>query len=254
MSKSRMRSRFAALLFGAMLAGCAQLAPPGGAARPLSAAQVESLFRQGLAQYDASRFERALADFNQALASGKLGTANTLNARKHMAFIYCVSHRQLQCREQFQTMLQLDPEFDLAPNEASHPLWGPVWASLKGAAEDLKAVSRGSGMLASAGQEKLAEGMREYAGGNYKAASEALRSAIASGLPDKADQIRAHKYAAFAYCLNKFKRQCQAEFNAIFALDPAFTLLPSEAGHPSWRQAYRKEQALVKAAGNARTR
>ncbi|MES2151444.1 MAG: TssQ family T6SS-associated lipoprotein [Pseudomonadota bacterium] len=241
--------RWSAIVALALLTACAPLTPQpdtrAKAAAPLSTAEVEARYQQGLANYGASRYEAAIEDFNTAIGSDKLRQANVILARKHLAFIYCISNRQLQCREQFTALLQLEPTFTLAPNEASHPMWGPVWLSVKGVAEDKKAIERGNSFLASKSQEKLAEGMRAYTEGHYKEAAETLQEALKRGLPDKADQIRAHKYSAFAYCVSKLSAPCQAEFARIFQLDPDFVLLPSEAGHPDWRQAYRKEQTVA---------
>jgi hypothetical protein len=51
---------------------------------------------------------------------------------------------------------------------------------------------------------------------------------------------------AFSYCLTQHNKECAAEFHAIFSLDPAFVLVPSEAGHPSWSSIYGKELAAAK--------
>src|ERR1700732_3581036 len=149
-------SKFLVPLFALLLASCAQLlhqpmqpTQPDGSSYSLSASQAQTRYRQGLTRYRDSRFETALGDLNAAISSGQLNLSDEINARKHMAFIHCASNRETQCREQFQAILKDDPEFNLAPNEASHPLWGPVWRSVKGAFDDKRAVTRGIGMFAS---------------------------------------------------------------------------------------------------------
>ncbi len=57
--------------------------------------------------------------------------ATRLAALKYTAFSYCVTSRPAQCRQAFDKALRLDPDFDLAPGEHGHPLWGPVFTKAK---------------------------------------------------------------------------------------------------------------------------
>jgi hypothetical protein len=171
-----------------------------------------------------------------------------LDARKHIAFIHCGSGREVACREQFQAILKAQPAFDLAPGEAGHPAWGPVWRSVKGAMEEQRAVKQANSTQASPSQQKLAEGIREYDAGRYREAIDALQASLKGGLAGKPDEIRAHKYSAFAYCLTQRTTLCRGQFRKIFALDAAFELLPSESGHPAWASVYRKEKAAARPA------
>ncbi|HEY8607368.1 MAG TPA: TssQ family T6SS-associated lipoprotein [Noviherbaspirillum sp.] len=246
------RMKLAGLLLAAFLAGCAQVSQlTNGGSAGIPQADAQSRYEQGLKHYRENRYDAALADLNAAIAAGQLSGAALATARKHLAFIHCISGRELQCREQFQALLKEDPDFDLAANEAGHPQWGPVWRSAKGASEQQRAVSRAGSFLATAGQQKLAEGIKEYEAGRYKESLAALQAALHAGLPDKADEVLAHKYSAFVYCLTSRSRQCRAEFRQLLAKDAAFALLPSEAGHPAWAGVYRSEMAnsRKKAAG-----
>lgn len=241
-----LHSIFAALLI-LLSAGCAQnpilnkLPFSGGADT-----EAQARLQQGMQHYRDNRYDAALADLNAALDSGRLKRTDEINARKHLAFLYCASNREAQCREQFQSILKIDADFDLAPNEASHPNWGPVWKSTKVAADDQRAVSRGSGFLASPAMQNLAESIKEYDAGNFTHSAALMQEALKLGLKEKADEIRARKYLAFAYCLTGGRTACRNEFRSIFALDPSFELVPSEAGHPAWSAIYRKERALAK--------
>jgi tetratricopeptide (TPR) repeat protein len=241
----------------AALSGCAEMGAqnPGAAASsvpsappPLTAIDVQALYKLGLTLYGENQLDLALSDLDAAAASKFLKPSDEAIARKTMAFIYCATKREAQCREQFQLVLKLDPNFKLSAAEADHPVWGPIWVSVRGAGEDDKAVSRGSESKASKGQQKLAEGIKEYDAGHFKEAAAALQTAVDSGLPDKADQLRAHKFAAFSYCLMARMTQCRAEFHANFLLDAKFELLPSEAGHPAWAGTYRRELAAARKA------
>jgi tetratricopeptide (TPR) repeat protein len=234
-------------LLVALFAGCVQSPiQTGSPANAVPAPAAQTPYEQGLASYRDNRFDPALAELNSAILNGDLTSDENINARKHIAFIHCISHRETQCREQFQAILKINSKFDLAPNEAGHPTWGPVWRSVKGVLEEQRAIARGERIFANSGQQKLTEGIKTYDAGRYPESIEALQTAIKSGLLNRADEIRAHKYAAFAYCLTKHRMQCRAEFRAIFTLDPAFQLLPSEAGHPAWRTVYRKERATAR--------
>lgn len=234
-----------------VLGGCAQV-PLSGIRQigqsGISGNEAQARLQHGLAQYKESRYDTALADLNAAVASGQLKSADNVNARKHIAFIHCASNREALCREQFQAILKADPDFDLPANEASHPSWGPVWRSTKVVLDDQRTVSRGSGILAGPGLKMLAEGIKEYDAGRYKEAIVALQAAIKNGLKEKSDQVRAYKYTAFSYCLTQNRSQCSSAFRTLFALDPAFELVSSEAGHPAWSGIYRKELAAARKA------
>jgi hypothetical protein len=236
-----------ALLLAALLAGCAQLPTGTDSGKPaISASEAQTRYQQGLSSYRGNRFEPALGDLTAALSSGHLTAADAINARKHIAFVHCASGRELQCREQFQILLKMEPNFDLAPNEASHPLWGPIWRSTKGAAEEQRAVSRANSIFATQAQQKLAEGIKEYDAGRYNESLGALQAALKAGLPEKMDELRAHKFMAFGYCVSQRAKQCRAEFQQIFTKDPTYELLPSETGHPAWASIYRSEKSAAK--------
>lgn len=229
-----------------LFTGCSHLPKfSGHNPEPTASSDAQTRYQQGLAKYRASRFDAALADLDAAIAGKQLSPADTVNARKHMAFILCSSGRELPCREQFQAILKEEPAFNLAPNEAGHPHWGPVWRSLKGAAEQQRVIERASGFMATAAQQKLTEGIKEYENGHYHAALEILQNALKSGFADRSDEIFARKYCAFSYCLTQRTRLCRDEFRKILALDPAFELLPSENRHPSWARSYRLEKAAA---------
>ena len=65
------------------------------------------------------------------LDSGLRYKSDRVRAHKYLAFIHCASSRVPQCRDEFKKALDLDPSFDLRENEAGHPIWGPVFRSVK---------------------------------------------------------------------------------------------------------------------------
>ncbi|HEY0064021.1 MAG TPA: TssQ family T6SS-associated lipoprotein [Telluria sp.] len=140
------------LLMLAMLAGCDTLsqfnkpapqpAPPKAApvkpAAPVVAtpppvaapAADEVLLREGIALYNKGQYNEAIKRLGAPeIAAG--AKANQVSAAKYTAFSYCVTARQILCRQQFDKAFKLDPAFDLQPGEHGHPLWGPAFTRAK---------------------------------------------------------------------------------------------------------------------------
>ena len=230
-------------LIAALLASCAhqQATLPNGQPQ-LSSDDAKASYTQGVAEYDEGHYDIALAKLEAAIDSGRLKPAQVTDARKHMAFTYCITNREAECRAQFQYALQAAPDFDLSPGEIGHPLWGPVWRSIKGEHNEQLVLARAESSNATPAQHKLAAGVKAYQASQFKEAAETLEAALKEGLPQKGDEVLAHKYAAFSYCLANHTTQCRAEFHAIFLIDANFELLPSEANHPVWAPIYKKEQ------------
>ncbi len=90
----------------------------------------ERILQIGLKQYDQGQYKRAASSLQQAIDNG-LTRRSQVIAHKHLAFIHCISNRVNQCRSEFAKAFALDPRFNLAPAEAGHPQWGPVFRSLK---------------------------------------------------------------------------------------------------------------------------
>ena len=95
---------------------------------------VESKSRQtlaaGLADYVNGSYPAAQRNLQAALDLG-LEPLDQVRARKHLAFIHCVSGKTPQCRSEFAKALRLEPTMVLEPAEAGHPLWGPVFKAEK---------------------------------------------------------------------------------------------------------------------------
>lgn len=62
---------------------------------------------------------------------GLPSASDQATARKHLAFIACVTKRTSVCRAEFRKAFEADPGFALAPAEAGHPMWGPVFKSVQ---------------------------------------------------------------------------------------------------------------------------
>jgi hypothetical protein len=101
--------------------------PPKVAPKPeVKRSQLQS----GIEAYDNGRHRDAAKLLRSALAS-ELPPAEQVEAYKYLAFIECSSNRRTQCRDHFRRALALDPTLELTPAEAGHPVWGPIFRSLK---------------------------------------------------------------------------------------------------------------------------
>lgn len=89
-----------------------------------------SALAAGLKQYDEGLYDESAKNLQGAIELG-LPVAQRANAHKHLAFIHCSTNRERQCRDEFRKALALDPKLDLKPAEAGHPVWGPIFRSLK---------------------------------------------------------------------------------------------------------------------------
>jgi len=116
-----MRTILNAILAATLVSACGALQTKG-----------EQSMSAGLRQYEAGEYPEAQRSFVAALEAG-VPLNEQVEARKHLAFINCVSGRQTQCREEFRRALDLNPQLELTPAEAGHPGWGPVFRSVKAA-------------------------------------------------------------------------------------------------------------------------
>jgi Tfp pilus assembly protein PilF len=84
----------------------------------------------GIHNYENGKYSEASKALQSALASG-LNSSDQVTAHKYLAFIHCTSGREKQCRDEFRKVLDLNPALELEPAESGHPIWGPVFRSLK---------------------------------------------------------------------------------------------------------------------------
>jgi Tfp pilus assembly protein PilF len=86
----------------------------------------------GIRQYEEGKYAEAAESLNNSLYQG-LSNADRVRAHKYLAFIDCVSGRPSACRQEFRRALNIDPTLELSAAEAGHPIWGPVFRSVKSA-------------------------------------------------------------------------------------------------------------------------
>jgi len=232
-SRRRIAGWLAAAAAAFALAACAPVRekPPAPVTAPqITEDQLRTRAQENLAlglhQYQLGSFDDAAASLSMSLEHGLLSKTEQSRARKTLAFIYCITDREPRCRDEFRMALEIDPGFDLAPAEAGHPIWGPVYRSVRTemtatpAAPATAAAEKGPRSVA---EQFLDQGLAKYDAGDFEAALKLLQSAVNS---------------AFSLCLLHRYRSCRAEFMKIFEVDPDFDLTAAEAGHPSWRRTY----------------
>ncbi|MCL4185751.1 MAG: TssQ family T6SS-associated lipoprotein [Burkholderiaceae bacterium] len=116
------------------LAGCSSIGDVGSKVGIGPASPAEQKLAEGVALYDRGDFAAAIRTLqSHEIADGDVGTR--VRANKYLAFSYCVTQRRTQCRRSFDTALRLDGTFELEAAEAGHPIWGPVYAQARKAAE-----------------------------------------------------------------------------------------------------------------------
>jgi Tfp pilus assembly protein PilF len=97
----------------------------------LSMSKANQALSTGIQNYEDGNYKTAAKDLQIALDLGLTFDSDAVQAHKYLAFIHCLSNREKQCRDEFRKALEKDSEFDLKPEEAGHPTWGPVFRSVK---------------------------------------------------------------------------------------------------------------------------
>lgn len=122
----------APMLAVAVLSGCAHTI--AGMKEDISALFPSSRGQKdldaGVKSYEDGNYRPASRLIQSGLDKG-LVTAEKVRAHKYLAFIHCVSGELQRCRDEFGKALELDPSFELREDEAGHPIWGPVFRSVK---------------------------------------------------------------------------------------------------------------------------
>lgn len=91
----------------------------------------QTALNEGIHLYDKGDYNAAIKRLSNSPEIWSSEKAIQTRALKYMAFSYCVTSRQTLCRQQFDKALRIDPNFDLAPGEKGHPLWGSVFERAK---------------------------------------------------------------------------------------------------------------------------
>jgi Tfp pilus assembly protein PilF len=93
-------------------------------------AKGQAALSAGMRQYENGEYPASAKSLRTALKQG-LSDKDSATAYKYLGFIDCASNRERQCRDEFRKALAADPSLELGPAEAGHPVWGPVFRSVK---------------------------------------------------------------------------------------------------------------------------
>ena len=108
------------------MAGCASKTSRDIGIDKLSLRKAEQALSTGIKQYDDGELKAAQKNLQEALSLGLTFDSDKVAAHKHLAFIYCSSNQERQCRDEFRRAFEVDTSFKLERTEIGHPLWGPV--------------------------------------------------------------------------------------------------------------------------------
>ena len=111
-----------------LLSACGSMDTGGGL---FQAGPAEQKLSSGVKSYEDGDYKASLEELQKALEMGLRNNDDQVRAHKYSAFIHCISAREKQCRDEFKKALEIDPAFDLKAAEAGHPVWGPVFRSVK---------------------------------------------------------------------------------------------------------------------------
>ena len=100
-----------------------QFCPVARAAEIVATRWTPVILRELLA--GSTKFNDLRQGFGLAFDSEKV------TAYKYLAFIHCASNQEKLCRDDFRRAFEVDPAFKLDRTEIGHPLWGPVYNSVR---------------------------------------------------------------------------------------------------------------------------
>jgi len=121
----------AGLIALASLGGCSSSPVRAVGADQIAPRQAERNLSAGIRAYEEGEYRISAQRLQEALDGGLVFTTDKVTAYKYLAFVHCATQRIQQCRAEFRKAFELDPTFELTKAEAGHPIWGPVYRSVK---------------------------------------------------------------------------------------------------------------------------
>ncbi|WP_066127887.1 TssQ family T6SS-associated lipoprotein [Bordetella ansorpii] len=127
----RMQVRSGLLAAVILLAGCAANNQPAPAPVVLTQEARDQL-QQVRDSYNAGRYGDVIRQVATSDVLHQSTSEVRIEALKLQSFSYCLTDYRQLCEDGFRRILAIDPSFTLAPSEAGHPQWGPVFRQAKG--------------------------------------------------------------------------------------------------------------------------
>ena len=120
------------LLAGSLLlSGCASQTARDIGIDKLAPRKAEQSLNSGVRQYEDGELNSAQKSLQDALTLGLTFDTDKVTAHKYLAFIHCASNQEKLCLDEFRRAFEVDPTFKLERAEIGHPLWGPVYNSVR---------------------------------------------------------------------------------------------------------------------------
>lgn len=91
----------------------------------------EHILNNAIGSFEDGNYVASMTSLQKLVGNSAATKKEKLQAYKYLAFIHCISSREKMCRESFEKAFALDPGFSLTQAEAGHPVWGPVFSSVK---------------------------------------------------------------------------------------------------------------------------
>jgi len=121
-----------------LLSGCAGISScVDGSQVRLFRTATEYALNMGIKSYYDGDYEISVTTLQSLVGNRAATKSEKLIAYKYLAFAHCISpteskaQREKMCRESFRQAFVLNPKFKLTPAEAGHPVWGPIFSSVK---------------------------------------------------------------------------------------------------------------------------
>jgi hypothetical protein len=130
-----MRRVIGLILAALVLTGCETLETQPSVSdeprrKPAAKRSADALLASGIREFEEGNYGPSERLLRSSIGEGLPTRAGLARAHKYLAFIYCVTNRITQCREEFGHALRADPKFALTAAEAGHPTWGPAFRSV----------------------------------------------------------------------------------------------------------------------------
>jgi Tfp pilus assembly protein PilF len=91
----------------------------------------EHMLNNGIRNFEDGNYSEAMKILQDVVDNQDTSKEIKVESYKYLAFIHCISDREKMCRESFKKALELNPDFNLTPAEAGHPVWGSVFSNMK---------------------------------------------------------------------------------------------------------------------------
>lgn len=114
-----------------LLSACASQTARDIGIDKLAPRKAEQALNTGVRQYEDGDLKAAQKSMQEALNLGLTFDSEKVTAHKYLAFISCASNQERLCRDEFRRAFEVDPAFKLDRTEIGHPLWGPVYNSVR---------------------------------------------------------------------------------------------------------------------------